>query len=197
MKKTQASLSINLAKKKGNATVEAVLHWAITIGRFLVILTETIALAAFLYRFVLDRQVIDLSDKIEGKQRLVQSLSREETRYRSLQDRLLFIKEQDEISQKVPDLFTKIIDLARGKVTFSTFTITEGQIRMDVTTPSISQVNSYISSLRSLKEIEDISIDRIENKTSTAVITVTISANLIEEFRPVKEVNAALDQPNL
>lgn len=190
-KKQQQSISINLAKKKGNASLDAFMHWAITIGRFLVILTETVALAAFLYRFVLDRQVVDLNDKIKGKQTILSSLSSQEILYRSLQNRIALAKEQDTISQKMPVLFSTVIEEGQGKVTFNSYSISDGIMRMEVSTSSITLLNSFVSSLRAFKEIEEVSIDRIENRSSTAVIAVTISAQLTTEFVPKKimEVN--------
>jgi hypothetical protein len=61
----KAQLKINLLKKKSNRSLDVFVRWAITGGRFLVILTETIALGAFLFRFNLDRQIVDLSDRIK------------------------------------------------------------------------------------------------------------------------------------
>ena len=182
MTKNTPSLSINLAKKKSNTTTDAVLHWAVTVGRFLVIFTETIALAAFLYRFVLDRQVVDLNDRIKGKQTLLGSLSNQEKTYRLLQNKIAFIKEQDIYSQKYPALFEEVISVGQGKVTFDDLTISEGQLRLEIATPAVSSLNSFVTDLRNVDAIVDVSIDRIENRTSAATIVVAISAELTEEF---------------
>lgn len=182
MTKNTPSLSINLAKKKSNTTTDAVLHWAVTVGRFLVIFTETIALAAFLYRFVLDRQVVDLNDRIKGKQTLLSSLSNQEKTYRSLQNKIAFIKEKDIYSQKYPALFEEVISVGQGKVTFDDLTISEGQLRLEIATPAVSALNSFVTDLRNVDAVVDVSIDRIENRTSAATIVVAISAELTEEF---------------
>ena len=66
--------SINLFKDKNKNFFDLFIKWALSIGRVVVIATEAIALSAFLYRFSLDQQLIDLNDKIVQKQALVKLL---------------------------------------------------------------------------------------------------------------------------
>jgi Tfp pilus assembly protein PilN len=178
------SLSINLVKKQGNSTLDAVLHWAITIGRFLVILTQTVALAALLYRFVLDRQVIDLSDNIKQNTAVLNAYAQQETTYRALQDKLSHAKELDKISGAAPTLYSSIVAIGQGNVTFTALSFTEGSIRMEILTGSINSLNTFVNSLRALETLSNVSIDRIENRTSAAVIAVTISAQLTGDLAP-------------
>src|SRR3972149_11726382 len=80
----QSSASINLIKSKVNIFDE-ILKWALTVGRLLVILTELTAFSAFIYRFTLDRTLIDLHEKINQEQAIVASLKDREAIYRNLQ----------------------------------------------------------------------------------------------------------------
>ncbi len=83
--------SINLIRSEQTHHIDTILKWALTTGRFLIILTETIALSAFVYRFSLDREIIDLTDEIKNNQAVV-SLYTDEPRYRNLQERLTFVE---------------------------------------------------------------------------------------------------------
>ena len=80
-------ISINLLKQQ-TSLVDRFIDWALTIGRLLVILTEIVALSAFIYRFSLDRQLIDLHSKITQEQAIANYLNNNEKKYRNLQDRL-------------------------------------------------------------------------------------------------------------
>ena len=80
--------SINLVKSDKGETVERVINWLLSIGRILVIVTELVALGAFLWRFGLDQQLIDLHSKIKQKQAIVEAFKKNEEEYRNLQDRL-------------------------------------------------------------------------------------------------------------
>lgn len=188
------TLNINLLKKKGNTTFDTFLHWAITGGRFIVILTETVALASFLYRFTLDRQLVDLRDQIESKAAIVSSLKTQEDSYRSVQNRIKDAKEITTTSQKPAELLNTLVEVARGKVVFQSLTIGDNKIHMDITTNSGTLLDSFIATLRLNDQLENVSIDRIENRTTTAVIAVSISAQVKGGSKTTQEQVA---QPNL
>ncbi len=171
-------LSINLLKRQGNPSLDVFIQWAITGGRFLVILTETIALAAFLYRFTLDRQLIDLHDKIKAKQAIVEALKPQEMLFRSLQERLADAERLDKSSSTVPTILTSIVDFASGKVSFTSLTVTTASVRMDIIANSVSGLNEFISALKTYEPIKSVSIDRIENQTSRSVFSAVVSAHL-------------------
>ena len=61
--------SIDLVKGKSSLG-DNVITWALGFGRFLIIAVEIVAFSAFIYRFVLDRELVDLNDKIREHERL-------------------------------------------------------------------------------------------------------------------------------
>ncbi len=69
---------INLLPNKGDSLLDQFLSWALNIGRLLVIITETLALSVFLFRFSLDVQIIDLHDKIKAASRVVENFKESE-----------------------------------------------------------------------------------------------------------------------
>ncbi|MCG2685933.1 hypothetical protein L6258_01015 [Candidatus Parcubacteria bacterium] len=69
------------------------LWWALGIGRVIIIGTEIIVLIVFGARFKLDRDISDLSEKIEAKQAIVRSFTEFETKFRTAQTQLKLIKE--------------------------------------------------------------------------------------------------------
>ncbi len=64
------------------------LHWAITSGRYIIILVEAIVIIAFLSRFKLDQELSDLSASIEGEKRIIASQSEQEKGFREIQKKL-------------------------------------------------------------------------------------------------------------
>lgn len=170
--------NINLLKKQGNSTLDTILHFAVTGGRFIVLLTEMIALLAFLYRFTLDRQIIDLNDEIKANQAIVAQYGPLELEYRDIQDRIQTAKTLDQEASVMPTLFTQIISKGEGIVTFTSLLISTDSIRVEADTNSVASLNTFVMALRSNPLIEEVSIDRIDNRTSNALITVAISAEL-------------------
>ena len=68
------------------------LWWALGIGRAVIIGTEIIVLIVFGARFKLDRDISDLSEKIEVKQAIVRSFAEFETKFRTVQTQLELIQ---------------------------------------------------------------------------------------------------------
>lgn len=64
------------------------LKWGLTTGRYLVILTELVVIAAFLSRFKLDWDYAAVRDRINGKRAVLTAMAETERRFRLAQSRL-------------------------------------------------------------------------------------------------------------
>ncbi|MBI2431039.1 MAG: hypothetical protein HYV39_03430 [Candidatus Levybacteria bacterium] len=170
--------SINLFKSRKKNFFERFMKWALTIGRIVVILTEGVALSAFLYRFTLDQQLIDLHDKIKGEQSLVKLLKNNEDAFRNLQERLTAAAQLSEAGKQTVNIFVDINSLASSDLTISTLALSENQIKIAASVQSVSALTNFIKNLRDHPKIQSVSLDKIENKTVTAVITVNITATI-------------------
>ena len=80
--------SINLVRNKQISLPNKFMDWTLTIGRLIVIITEVVAVTAFIYRFSLDERLVELHSKIKQKQDIVSFLKNDENKYRNLQDRI-------------------------------------------------------------------------------------------------------------
>lgn len=64
------------------------IKWALTTGRYIIILTEVIIILAFLSRFKLDRDLSDLTESIAGKKNVLTALGPDEQKFRRTQAKL-------------------------------------------------------------------------------------------------------------
>jgi Tfp pilus assembly protein PilN len=166
---------INLVRQKG-IYINTFLHWALTTGRLLIIITETVALSAFALRFSLDSQIVDLHDKIRQEQAIVSLLKHNEDTYRNLQDRLSLIKQADSSSQKESRLFFSLLKLVPNTVQVTSFNFFPDKLQLQIDTNSTATLDSFVNTLSTQPGIANVSIDKIENRISQGVISVAISA---------------------
>ena len=171
------STSINLVKKDV-PFLDKFMVWALTIGRFLVVVTELVALSAFIYRFSLDRQLIDLHSKIKQQQAIVGYFKKNEETYRNLQDRLTLSSTFSKLGDTTLQTFKDITDFTPKDILFNNFGLYQNRISMNATAYSTTSLSTFINSLNSYKKIQSVSIDSIENKTSSGFIVVSITASL-------------------
>lgn len=172
----KANFSINLVRKKLNF-IDQFIKWSLSIGRGLVIAVEIVALSTFLYRFGLDRQIIDTRDKIQQQQAIVAYLKNREDQYRNLQERLILAKSLSQNSENVA-IIQKIVSLAPPDMVINSISFSEGNISVNADVLSVTSLTSFVDSLKSYKPIASISVDKIENRTSTSSINVSITCSL-------------------
>lgn len=176
MPKKNSGVFINLAKGRGETFFDRFLFWALNAGRVIVILTEVLALGAFLYRFSLDRKLSDLHDRIVQEDAVVKLLKNNEATFRNLQDRLSLAKTVIANTSTVMTTFTNIVDFIPADVTVRSISYSGDSIRIDATAQSISSLTSVIDKLKAYPTISTVSVDRIDNRTSTGIIAIVVSA---------------------
>lgn len=174
------SVSINLVQKD-IPFLDKFVAWALTIGRFLVIITEIVALSAFIYRFSLDRELIDLHSKIKQQQLIVNYFKSNEYLYRDLQDRLALSSTFSKAGNNTIQIFKDIAKFASKDVILNNFGLYRDRIVISANASSTSSLTSFTNSLKSYKQIQSVSIDSIENKITSGLIVVHITAFLKEE----------------
>lgn len=167
--------SINLVKDRKPHLLDQFIGWAVTIGRALVIVTELVALGAFLYRFGQDRQLVDLHDKIAQEQNIVNFLKKNELTYRNLQTRLdlanTIILNQTQVSKTFQD----ILNLIPGDMTIKTITFAPDTMKIDASVGSVTSLSGFVDALKTYPTIDNVSIDKIETKTASATINASIT----------------------
>lgn len=179
--------SINLLRNR-KTFLDNFISWALTLGRLVIILTEAVALSAFLYRFFLDRELVDLHDKILAKQAIIKLSKSNEDKFRNLQERLASIKTLTVAEKKLPTMYQEIFGIIPQEITVNSFVLKQENLTIAADVPSISSLAAFVSALQGYPSINSISIDKIENKTANVTISVGITALLKGiPIQPVQE----------
>lgn len=173
----QSSASINLIKSKSNI-IDDILRWALSVGRLLIILTEIVAFSTFIYRFTLDRTLIDLHDDIKQEQVIVESLKDRELTFRNLQGRLNDAAELSTNGNKNVKILNDLIEATPSEITFNSFEIGENKVSIDSNIQSISSLTNFLAIIRDYPETSSVTIDRIDNQSLTNSVNVLITIKL-------------------
>jgi hypothetical protein len=169
------SASINLIRNDKKETFEHIINWTVTIGRILIVVVELAALAAFLYRFTLDNQLQDLRSKIKQEQAIIEFQKKNEDTYRNLQDRLTLISSSVKDGNTNLKTFKDILSFTPTGMTFSAASFSSNGMHIEASIESVAALSTFIDKLRGYPIIATVSLDKIENRTSSAIINVGIS----------------------
>lgn len=178
MAESTKSRIINLLPRDRETVLNQFLSWALTIGRLLVIITETLALSVFVYRFAIDVQIIDLHDKIKAESNIIFNFKAGEDMFRNLHERLAFAKEYDSSKDKELEIMKAVVTMGSGKVTFKSLIVDNEGVEIEAQAPSAAILSLFTSSLNHYPDLTNVSVNRVENRTSSALVTVSISADI-------------------
>lgn len=170
--------AINLAKGRNDSLVDKIIAWALSVGRLVVILTEAIALTTFLMRFSFDGQIIDLHSKIKAKQNIVQAYADQEVIYRNLQDRLTNIQQLETQAPDITTFLQSVIQSAPPDVAITDISISQDSLKLEALFQSSASLSTFVNKFQQNPLVSAVSIDNVENKTTAAVIKITLTAKL-------------------
>lgn len=155
------------------------LKWALTFGRWIVILTELVVILCFLSRFKLDRDLTDLGEKIRQEQAIITSFGELEKDFRNLQKRLSTIdkleKEQFSFSLLLDEL-TKILPL---DVSLTNLIIKEKEMEISGLAFSEAGFGSFLKGLGENQKFEKISLKKVL-RGKTGEIEFKLGADLVD-----------------
>jgi hypothetical protein len=174
-----SSAQIDLVKGK-TSLMDQFLKWALSFGRLLIIVVEIVAFSAFIYRFVLDRQIIDLNDKIKNEQAIIESSKKQEETYRNLHERLATIKNISTTGNITPKIINDIIAITPAEITYNSYNIGDGKLDMELNVISFSALTSFVKNLRVNPQISSVTITGIDNSSGGNSVKVNISAKIKE-----------------
>ncbi len=170
--------SINLFKGKNVGFMDRFIKWALSAGRLIVILTEIVALSAFLYRFSLDRQLIDLSDKIKQESAILTLLKNNESKYRNLQERLKLAHDLTINAQTFMLTFEEFVSHVPTDMSLNTVNFSNSAITMNGSVRTINSLTSFIKVLKEDPKVKSTKLDKLENKISSSTILFSLTTTL-------------------
>ncbi|MEK7127261.1 MAG: PilN domain-containing protein [Patescibacteria group bacterium] len=159
------------------APLGKLLKWALTYGRYIVVVTELIVLLAFLSRFKLDRDITDLSEEISRKKNIITAAEPFENKVRQLQNRINKISAIESGSihpDKTLDYITTVLPL---ETILDTVTVNGPKIIISGTTPTEAGLSTVVGAIRQNKNIQSLSVDKI-SRDASGVITFSLSIDL-------------------
>lgn len=174
------NLNINLiSSDEGKGNLVAVVHWLLTIGRYLIITTEVIALIIFglSVKFTIDKN--DLKEKITQQKATIDSLAIDETLFRNYQAKLQNIFSLDTSHSNTSSFYTILVSLLPFDAVLDEINLGNDKVILSGSLPNPSSLQSLISSLNSSGKFSDLDITDLTIPTAQQpYYTFTATATL-------------------
>lgn len=135
--------------------------WVLTIGRYIVILTELIVIIAFISRFKLDRDLSNLYEEIEIKQAKIRSLERFEEEFLFTQKQLKVIKDLGVRKVHYPQTLSLLASLVPIDVTLNKLELNQKGLALIGYSLSEPGLATFIDNLSQAPNFRDIRLNNV------------------------------------
>ena len=149
------------------------LQWAVTSGRYIIILTEAVVIVAFLSRFKLDQDLANLSDTIKGQRTLLERQLPLENQFRFTQSRLNATHDMLGRQVLVRQRFDKLLTSLPTSVKLVSVKFERNQTTVQATTLSEQSVAEFLARVKQDGFWKELEMSDFAN-TDGAFITFTL-----------------------
>lgn len=170
-KSAQNNISVNLLTQDefSSSQTGKILLWALSVGRYIVVITELIVIMSFLSRFKLDRDLTDLNEAIEKQKAIIQSYGTLETQFRQTQDQLQFIRQNTPI-YSADETLAIISKTLPPDVKIDELTLNTQGFSFTSTALSMEGFTQFIQAMFNQNEISDVILGTVDTKDQGLII---------------------------
>lgn len=178
-------VNINLLPKDAfaDSLVGKYLEWALTTGRYIVIVTQAIVVLTFFQRFTLDRELSDLNDSIATSQFAISTFATTEESVRALQSKAEFISKLEDSADLVAAL--KFLDgLSVGNVDYESMNVNSQVFNVSGTAFSRETFERYVSRVRAYPGVTDVVLSNYTQKEGAPGLDFSIRIDFSAKSEP-------------
>lgn len=169
-------IKINLLPKDpfASSQVGHYLEWALSTGRYIVIITQVVVVMTFFQRFSLDRQLSDLNEEIFRQQQVVQSLSQTEARARAIQSKAEFI---DVLERRVNlvEVFDFLNSSAPSDLIFENLSVANNRFNLTGVSFSDSSLENFTNTIKEYDGVLDVVLNSFVQVSGTGTFEFNLT----------------------
>lgn len=145
------------------------LKWALTAGRYVVIVTELIVIVAFLSRFKLDKDNSDLGDEILGKQRVLEASMDFERDFRYIQSKLTVAGVMAGSQGELGEVVDRIVGKVPSGVKLTRLSAGAGAINISATADTINVFGEFMKRIANDRAWNLVDLTNVSSSENQAV----------------------------
>ena len=158
---------------------EKFLYFALTFGRYIIIVTELIVFSCFLARFKLDKELEDISDSIQKQQAVLVSFSQQEEKIRLLQAQIKSIKEIKKRPRDPQIFFQNLVSLLPPSVFLEEVEVKQNKLSLRATAYTSEDLGKFLARITLSEKFKNPALSQVV--VEKGVIKFGLTAILTEK----------------
>jgi len=163
-------ININLmpGSEESQGSIGSAIHWALTIGRYLVIFTEIVAIAIFILSIKLSADKQDLKESVSNLTKQVAAQEDFEKEFRSVQDRINEVKDQRSSHFLNNKVLSEFLTLLPQGMTLETLELAENEITFSGSFATPKELQTLILTFSQSDTIVGLNISKLEHPNESS-----------------------------
>ena len=170
---------INLFPEREKNVSEKIIYFGFHYLRYILVITQFVAICVFFFRFKVDQEIVDLKDKLYQKQSIVTATSDLVSRVGEIDLKMgqirTIIRDQDVFSARYSYVVSKI----SPPITVDKMSISADEIDINGTSLTIEPVKTLYELLIAEKRFGIVDLSNIQKSTDSFIFTLHLA-----EFKP-------------
>ena len=166
---------INLFPEPQKNTIDKIIYFAFHYLRYILVITQFVAICVFFFRFKVDQDIVDLKDKLNQKQSIVVATQDLLTRVQEVDAKMkqvtVLLDEQDFLQAQFGYISNKI----PGDIRLSEFQLTDQGMIFRGVSQTIEPVKAMYESLQKENRFKKIELSNIEKSEGGFAFDMTLS----------------------
>lgn len=134
------------------------LKWGVNAGRYILIVTEMVVIAAFLSEFKLNDELDNLSQTLQGQKNILQSMAPVEDEYRQVAARLSAANTMLKAQMGAGQILDKLVGTVPAEVKLTSVIIDMKGVTLDATTTSEQALGGMLVQLAAQQQWKDVKV---------------------------------------
>ncbi|PIZ65163.1 hypothetical protein CO051_07160 [Candidatus Roizmanbacteria bacterium CG_4_9_14_0_2_um_filter_39_13] len=167
---------INLFPAPEKNTTDKIIYFAFHYLRYILVITQFVAICVFFFRFKVDQDIVDLKEKANQKQSIIVAtsdlLSRVQEVDKKMKQVTVLLDEQEAFQSEFTYIYSKLTQ----DILLSDFQLSSEGIVLKGLSSSITPVKSMYEDLQKEKRFKNIELSNIEKTEEGFVFNMSLSA---------------------
>jgi hypothetical protein len=155
---------INLLPKKEQATVDKITYFALHYLRYILVITQLVAIGVFFYRFKVDQEIVDLKDTLNQKKAIVDNTKMLLSTVEELDGKIGSVKKFYTKQETFHDQTSYVLQKIPSGILTSSLDIGSSDITLSGKSPDIASIRLLYDDLKNEKKFKNVSLSNVNKQ---------------------------------
>ncbi|CAN5172712.1 hypothetical protein BH09PAT2_BH09PAT2_00640 [soil metagenome] len=166
---------INLLPEKDQNATDKIIYFAFHYLRYILVITQFVAICVFFYRFKVDQQIVDERDALIQKRAIVDATQLMLDEVRILDTKISNVKKVLITQDKTKAMYTYVLDAIPEGINMSKLNAKDLTVDIEGFSEKIEPVQALVERMKSENHFQTVKLTSVDKKDDSYVFRLTLN----------------------